>query len=231
MSKKKKRKGQCVYCGRLGPTTDDHIPSEALFAKDDRRNLIKVPSCIRCNNKAAKEDEYFKLVLTLNGEVFDHPDVQKVLPSVLRSLHNPHNRDIKIELLKTLRRTNPRTPGGLLLPAKPMFVARADRVERVIERVTKGLFFHEKGYRLPDDHMAIGFSPTRFIDADKDFSEHLRKSLIEPVSTQKPKTIGNDVFSYKFLWDGTDPNSSAWLFLFYKRVPFIGGTFPIVTDS
>lgn len=231
MHKKKNRKGQCVYCGQIVQLTEDHIPPQALFAKDDRKNLIKVPSCFRCNNKSAKEDEYFKLVLTMNGEVFDHPDVQKILPSVLRSLPNPHNRDLKIELLKTLGRAHPRTPGGLILPATPMFVARFDRLERVIERVTKGLFFHEKGYRLPEDHMAVAFSPIRFTHADKDFLEHLQKDLIEPVSTQKAKTIGNGVFSYKFAWDSTDPNASVWLFLFYNRVSFIGGTFPVAYNG
>lgn len=225
--KGQQKKGQCVYCGHNDFITKDHIPPKELFISPRPNNLITVPSCEKCRRVSTASDEYFKLALILREDVSDHPDVRELLPSVLRSLRYPHNVPLKVGLLKTFRLVNPRTPSGLLLSEKKhAYYPNINRLERVIERMTKGFFYHEKGYRLPDGYEAVGFSPDRFNLADDKSLKFWRTRLIGPVSAQRPKILGNDVFSYKFLCDSTDPNSSVWLFLFYKQVPFIGLTLP-----
>ena len=81
---KSKKKGTCVYCGYVGEMTSDHVPPQCLFGPP-RPKLITV-RCWKCHKATTKDDEYFRLMLTMRDDVFDHGDVQKVLPAVFRSL-------------------------------------------------------------------------------------------------------------------------------------------------
>lgn len=65
--------GACIYCGREGPLTLDHIPPRALFAEPRPADLITVPSCQPCNVGFSKDDEYLRLVLTLKHDSYPHP--------------------------------------------------------------------------------------------------------------------------------------------------------------
>jgi hypothetical protein len=119
MSRRKHRKtGECVYCGRVGAITDDHIPPRNLFAKPRPSNLIKVPSCREChgeNKQVSQDDEYFRLMLTLREDTADHPDVKKILPIVLKSLARPDKVGFAKSLLKNMKEVNVRTRSGLYL--------------------------------------------------------------------------------------------------------------------
>jgi 5-methylcytosine-specific restriction endonuclease McrA len=67
-----KGSGTCVYCGKVGPTTDDHIPPKCLFPPPIRHTLPKVPSCWTCNGGSSKDDEYFRLRIIARHDVGDH---------------------------------------------------------------------------------------------------------------------------------------------------------------
>ena len=74
--------GTCVYCGKIRTITDDHIPPSSIFAKPKPNNLITVPSCHYCNQGSSKDDEYFRLTLTIRKDVSQHPDVLMNYPVV-----------------------------------------------------------------------------------------------------------------------------------------------------
>src|SRR5262245_49333630 len=97
MKKRKKRRfeewiGECVYCGKFRPLTDDHIPPRNLYPDPPPDNLITVPSCRPCNGGTSKDDEYFRLCLTRREDLKGHPARDAVWPAVLRSLGRPEAR-------------------------------------------------------------------------------------------------------------------------------------------
>jgi hypothetical protein len=75
----------CVYYGSTEALTDDHIPPKTLFPKARPANLITVRSCRSCNEGASKDDEYFRLVISMRNDSGDHPAVKKTIPSIYRS--------------------------------------------------------------------------------------------------------------------------------------------------
>jgi hypothetical protein len=82
--------GICVYCGQSdNQITVDHIPPKNLFPDPKPSNLITVPCCLRCNQKAAKDDEYFRTVITMREDIAKHPEAMRVLPAVQRGLRRP----------------------------------------------------------------------------------------------------------------------------------------------
>lgn len=225
MGSKKKRNRECIYCGKVGPVTDDHIPPECLFAEDDRWNLIKVPSCVKCNREASKDDEYFRL-LTLREDVYDHPDVQAVLPVLMRSLRKPEAIRFRLNINRDLTRLQPRTSAGLVLPARGALKLNIARLFRTMERVTKGLFFDLRGWRLPDGYAVNVFAPFTMTNLTEDALKWFADNVLEPLGKKTGIMVGRGVFLYKVIFTDTDPNCSIWLYLFYGRIVFFALTGP-----
>ncbi len=230
MSTRKPRKtGKCVYCGRVRPITIDHVPPQNLFAKPRPNNLIKVPSCSEChseNKQVSQDDEYFRLMLTLREDTATHPDVIQIMPKVIRSLARSDKVGLSKSLLKSIKVVNVRTRKGLFIGRKQAFDVNLTRLENVVGRITKGLFYHEHGYRLPDEYEVFAYSESGMQDLTNDVKQELQVNILKPLITNAPKIIGNSVFTYRVAYSDTDKNASAWLFNFYERVTFLGMTLP-----
>jgi hypothetical protein len=193
---------------------DDHIPPRNLFPAPRPNNLITVPSCKQCNRSFMLDDEYFRLVIAdasspkMSPENFDH---------LLKAKHKLFSarkiRSAKGLLLNKLDRSS-----GLLAVDR-------DRVERVLERIVRGLFFCLRGMRLPDTY-AVGLWSDWFAQEVKDGSNF--KSTLEEVelslSFKPPNRIGKDVFEFRSLTFDHDPYVTAWHLLFYSHRSFIGIT-------
>ena len=235
MSRKKRSKvGQCVYCGKIRPITEDHVPPRNLFAKPRPSNLIKVPSCYEChseNKQASKDDEYLRLTLTMREDTAEHPDVEQILPTVLRSLARPDKVGFTQAFLRSFRDVNVVTQSGLYLGRKGAFDVNLTRLDSVARRIIKGVFYHEKGYRLPDDYDAVAYSESRLQDLTDNWKQKLQKNILEPLMLNAPKTIGQQVFSYRVAYSDSDPNTSVWLLGFYERVNFLCMTLPKATTA
>ncbi len=233
MSSKRKRNQECIYCGKVGPVTDDHIPPQCLFAGDGRTKLIKVPACLKCNSQASKDDEYFRLVLTLREDVKTHPDVKAILPVVMRSLRKPEAETFRTTFLRGLEKVHPITPGGLILPERGAYTIDWKRLATVIQRITRGLFYEFKGHRLPEGYEVLPFAPFTMEDLDQESVQFFNENFLEPIGRRTGIVVGRKVFLFKFIDTDTDPNSSMWLYLFYERIVFFAftGPFPILPQN
>jgi hypothetical protein len=210
-----------VYCGKVGPITDDHVPPESLFAKPRPSNLVKVPSCRLCNSGASMDDEYFKLNLTLRADVVNHPDIKQTLPTVLRSLTKPRKLGFAKSFALGLREIYLVNHAGAIVGKTGAYNVDLARLDKVIARITKGLFYHERGIRLPDNYDVRSFSDAGLQDATADLKSDLQKLIIEPLMTQSARVVGSNTFVYRVAFTDIDPIASAWLLRFYERVSFL----------
>jgi hypothetical protein len=140
MGKAKKRQvGVCVYCGQsVNQITADHIPPKNLFPNPKPSNLVTVPCCLRCNQQAAKDDEYFRTIMTMHGDVAKHPEAVRVLPTVQRGLRKQGG--FRKAFLTALRKAEICIPGGLYLGNTTVLSVDFERLERVASRIIQGLF-------------------------------------------------------------------------------------------
>ena len=136
-----KKQGVCVYCGFVGDITDDHIPPENLFSKPRPDNLIKVPSCERCNRGFSRDDEYFRLMLIMREDVGLHPEYERLWPTVYRSLKRPEAQGFKTALLENLALRDVQTPGGLYVGRLPTYHVDLKRLDRVAAPSPPDCFF------------------------------------------------------------------------------------------
>lgn len=215
----KAKKGTCVYCGSVGNITNDHIPPKALWAKPRPSDLKTIPSCHSCNKSFGQDDEYFRTTLAICRDVFDHEEIQKLLPSVHRSLERPEQKNFTRSIINSIRMMNEYTGSGLYIGRAPGYNVNLARLYRTIERIVIGLFFCESGRRLPSTHTTWSIS----LVTEKRIPIELAK-VVNILFEVQPKYIGGKVFSYSYLFTTDDPNSSAWLMCFYEKIYFFGTT-------
>lgn len=211
----------CVYCGDPADT-EDHVPPACLFPKPRPADLIRVPSCKLCNNRASKDDEYFRLVLCMRRENCEHPAVAKLFPVVLRSLEHPQKLGMQRAVAKQLTKLLERTPGGLVV-AVPAYHVDLVRVHRTLARITRGLFYHVFGRRLPADVEARGFSASGY--QYEDFDAQMKfQTLNAHMSVFPATTVGDGVFSFQYWVNPNDPDVTGWRLVFYGASLFMGAT-------
>lgn len=227
MSKNKPPKtGTCVYCGKAGNLTNDHIPPKNLFAKPRPNNLVVVPSCYSCNSNESADDEYLRLMLSLRDDTFEHSDVQQVLPVVYRSLTKPNKVGFSRALFQSIQERNILTSSGIYIGRRQTYDVDLARLDRVAQRIARGLFYHEQHRILPEQYEVFAFSAAGLSNITKDLKDQIITELVDPLLQQTPKTIGNNVFAYRCSFNPEDNNSSVWHFIFYDKVVFLCFTAP-----
>lgn len=225
MTNRRPRIGECTYCGARGTVTSDHVPPKGLFAKP-RPKLITVPSCDRCNRGASTDDEYFRVMLNFHDTAGDHPDARGVRATVFRALDRPDSGGLRHRIAKATRQVDVLSSSGIYIGRRLGFDVDLVRLDRVVARVLKGLYFKEKGQRLPEGFTAEVYSEDGLRGISPDSAEEMRRELIRPALATAPRVIGNNVLRYWVAFASDHPYVSGWLFQFYGRVNFVGVTVP-----
>lgn len=221
------RKNQeCAYCGAFGPVTMDHIPPKCLFSRPLPEDVITVPACARCHTGTSKDDEYLRLALQLREGVAEHPEAIKSRPTLMRSLGKPEAQGMVKSLLANIVVAEQRTPSGLFVGNVLAMKTQMDRVDRVVARIVRGLFYKTKGYVVPSGYDVVAGSKETVDNFPPDNKAALY-DVLNPILATAPVRIGNGVFSCRFGFDKTDPNITCWTLDFYEQAAFLGITFPV----
>jgi hypothetical protein len=217
---KNKRLKICVYCGSTAELTRDHIPPKALFPQPRPADLITVPSCRTCNGNASRDDEYLKVMGTLRDDLASDPNVQRLLPSVLRGLARPQALRLARSIVSTIREVEIKTTSGLYVGKGIGYDVDLSVLDRVMARTVKGLYFHHFGRPIPAEYDVAAFS----FDGLRSVEQPLRENITDTITaltSQQPHRVGDRIFLY---WYQTPPGHevvSAWLLLLYLRLPFL----------
>lgn len=214
------KKGTCTYCGLHREITDDHIPPKNLFPKPLPQNLITVPSCMICNEGTSKDDEYFRLILSLRDETFDHPSVQNNWPKIKRSLECKSHGGLRRILIDSTQFVNLRSNAGLYLGKAGVIEPDSKRMDKVLRRIAKGLFYSETGYRLPDNYDIVWHDITNVRDLKQEEKDTIIQ-MLNYLEATPMKNFGNNVFKYRYMYTNDDPNCFWGTFSFYLRIWFL----------
>lgn len=202
--------------------TDDHIPPKALFPKPRPSDLITVPICSSCNAGTSQDDEYFRNAVALHFKAAQHPTAQRVLPSVWNSLERPEARGLKTAFLGALHEVAVVSPMGLYVGKAAKYDVDFKRVERVAERIARGLFFYHRTHAIPREcRVAVMCLAGRRLRPDLQESLQAIAGGLRAAATHE---LGPGVFRYRFAFVETanqHPNSCAWLFSLYEAVEFV----------
>jgi hypothetical protein len=185
--------------------------------------LITVPSCRRCNGAASKDDEYFRAALAVERKAGDHSAAKAVVQSVLRSLANPKKQGFARAFLRATYEVDAFTPSGLYAGKTLAYTANLRRLDRVVVRIVKGLFYHEFGHRFPDSHCVAAWSESGLEDLQGEDRAQLQ-SMCAAAMNQPVKMTGADVLRYWFVATSEDPLTMIWVLQFYGEIRFVAMT-------
>jgi hypothetical protein len=208
-----KRIGQCVYCGAVGPVTDDHVPPRSFYPKSPPPNLITVPCCEKCNVKFGKEDDYVRLVLTTTEGATGNPardESKRILASFYKTLSSGYFPG----------------PAGIHI-RREHFVVDGERMDSFARRVVRALFYREKGHRLPGGYAINALHHRRMNDVirqsgdNADFWLFIIDKLNEPAAHK----AWGEVLGYSLVQSPNDLDATWWLLHFYGTPQYLCSTF------
>ena len=210
----------CVFCGRTRKTTSDHVPPKCLFAKGARpSNMITVRACGLCNMGSSGDDEYLRLVLAMNRESGAHPAARELWPAIIRSLGLPCKAGFRQRFFACVRDVQILSKGGLILGTAKGLEIDTPRLNRIMAKIIRGLFWHEFHQRIPDSYEVLAFwvNSLRQSVAAADLAQWIdgiRRLLTGSIE----KRIGRGVFVYRCQHDPNEPLRSVWGLTFFGRI-------------
>ena len=177
--------------------------------------MITVPCCEKCRKEQSKDDEYFRLAIVSSSNVSERESAKQVLESIHRSLRKPGKLGFARLINESLFETEVHTNAGIYLGKAGGIQIKKKRIDRVAERIIRGLFYHEFGHPLPQNYQVTNqFSQTGFLNVAK---------IMKEVRFPEPREIGR-VFWYTFAMTKEDPYSGVWLQVYYEGLQFLGFT-------
>ena len=222
--------GICTYCGQYGSLTKDHIPPKTIFPKPRPNNLITIPCCLICNGAAKKDDEYFGIMMALRDKSQNHPSANKVLPKIFDGLHHKNAWGFRKKIFHNFSVKNVVTTTGILLGRYPVFEEEAAPIIRVMERITKGLYYLETKKSYPQHHcINIRFGRS-LIEGSIEKQRNLAQAL-GIFKTVIPKVIGNGEFRYWLRFADDDNCTFGALVEIYNSRYFLCYSVPVNSEA
>lgn len=170
---------KCLFCNASDNLTSEHIPPKSLFPTPRPHNLITVPSCNTCNGSFQKDEEYFRVAIScLCGDSTKFQNL--LIHNVTKQLsHQP-------KLATTIQRDS------LLIKVKEEILygvsSKNPRINTVIQKIVKGLYFHERKTPLPRSQEILW----NFIDAA--YIKEMGTNMCRALKNLPIHDIGNGVF-------------------------------------
>lgn len=214
-------KKMCAYCNINRANTVDHVPPKNMFPSPRPNNMITVPACDGCNNKYAKDEEYF-IASMMFTDAGDSVAGNMLWKQRLERMYSK-NRGIRNKIARTLKRKSLHTPAGLYLGKHFVQTPEFDRWDRVVEKIVRGLYYFEYGSSL----LPSTGVKTIFISTD----ERHKTIVNNNINMLKLGKRGwPDVFIYKCNEVVGNPRDSMWGLLFYEKLIFWAVTGkPVIT--
>ena len=132
---------RCVYCGIASEVTRDHVPPKCFFPKPRPSDLVTVPSCKHCNISGSKDEEFFLVSLMFGDAGLKDTGIamwNSQLPRMLK-----RHRGVRLAITKMMSEINLTSPSGLYLGRRLAQKIDYPRLDRVVLKIIKGLYFLE----------------------------------------------------------------------------------------
>lgn len=214
-----KNQRQCAYCGNLSDDlTTEHPVPKCLWAGPRPNQTVTVPSCSACKIVFERDEEYFRNVVVVQGDL-SNPSVQAHLqpdgpmgrgwskrPHMLKHVLRGAGVKVRFDHSRTM------------YVADLGFDLDVPRYHGCIAKVVRGLFFHVRGNAL---------SPTSAITVETDSTKFGSAPYASCIQKMHPWTsFGDRVFACRYALDNNYSDASCWLLCFFETVQVFAMTLP-----
>ena len=206
---------ECVYCGRVGETTADHVVPRCLFQPPLPDDMITVPACRKCNEKKGTSDSFLRDFLVCDSSAAPNLIADGIRAGAYERARKSGRSELWKMLnskeLSKLTASNGDIDLGFIFD---MPISRGP-IKAAITHIVKGIHYRLNSRRIPDNQtFLVGVVPSREVLA----SQYAQLKSWGHVGSAK---IGdNKVFSCFGGLYTTDEEAfaaSIWGLLFYDR--------------
>lgn len=209
------KKTKCAYCGSNNPKTKDHIPPKGLYPKPLPKNLITVPCCKSCHKGTSEDDLYFRSVLLTASNLVSDEKAMKQLDHAVKSLAQPKRAKLANFIVNSIVEPEIVSEAGIILGKQLALKIDHDRIERVLVRIIRGLYYNELGKPLPEGCNVF---------AQIDQFGKIANTLASEGYFQPAKWAADGMFGYTYAKTIEKDDATVWLGVFYQQVAFLGFT-------
>ena len=208
ISGKKKKKGLCVYCREVKEITKDHVPPKGFFPQPRPLDMITVPSCVECNEGTQEDEDYFRATFMFSNAGIS-PVGKKLWDQKLDKMYKI-NHGLRRKIVQDFKMVNLVTPSGLYIRSQSASFPDSVRLDNVVCKIVKGLYYHEYNEIIPSSVDIISH-----LILTKEEGNEAYKYDLQFGSRNWP-----GVFEYRF--DRTSENCEGfiWLMRFYGYAVF-----------
>jgi hypothetical protein len=171
------------------------------------------------------DDEYFVPTIVRRKDVGDNPSAASAIDSIHGSFTKPQESGFTRALLDSITEIPVHSPAGLYLRNATSYDVDLRRLCNVIERITRGLYFHEFKIPLPDDQQCATYALDGFRSAGSEVNATIGRVLVHALSGRM-RTFGDKVFRYWVQRVDGPTSITLWAFLVYGYVEFMAITMP-----
>jgi hypothetical protein len=221
----KRDRSLCAYCPAPA-TTSDHVPPRGIFGDllntDHSVQLVTVPSCAGCNHPESKDDTYFRDAMFVAAAMTVSGFPGAVRDSVRRSLDcaGGEFRTPIQTFMREARQTWGVVGDSSVLQNVQAVPIRWDRITRTVERTARGLYWHHRGARVPDE-----FDVTIVGDKERQafrlFQIDVFRETAQASLGGTRRIVHGGVFMYSIAFASDDPRMAVLTLCFYRKVIFL----------
>ena len=214
----------CIFCHTRLATTRDHVPPKNLFPYPRPSNLITVPTCNSCNLGSSNDDEYFRLMIVMREDAHQHPEAKKAWQTAYRGLKRDSKKGLAAKLLGDIQQVTMYSDGETYIGQRSIFKIDYHRVEAILIKTVRGLFWSVADRPLPESHEVRVYVLEAFDDLF--WKDEKLTRWVQIGIAQEPHIIGDNIFSYRYKFSVDDEHTSIWVMEFYGYYPVIAFTVP-----
>lgn len=209
----------CVYCSKSEATTADHVPPKGFFPDPLPSDLVTVPSCRSCNNSFGKDEEYARNFFAAGWSGDETSVGYKVFTTKVMRSATRGTRKMLHMIRNSISLSDMHSPAGMYLGKRPTIEIDRSRVDRVVAKICRGLYYLETGRPLPPVAVAhVILSPDDKV---------LTHGVGQQFSQLPTRGTHPEVFRYKYMTVEGDSPGSVWVMQFYEAVTFLVATYGV----
>lgn len=199
----------CTYCGKKPGTTKDHVIPKSLFPKPRPNDLVTVKCCKDCNKKFKQDEDIF--VAWIN---FGPGGATKKGQSLWdQKLYRTYKKDYGVRkiIANSFKCINLIAPSGIYLGKRLAISIDSKRLNNVLKKIIRGLFWLEYKERLPQNIRIDIFGIPK---NDERITEVI-------YATEPATTCWEKIFEYRHRRLDTSTFESLWIMSFYRKNYFV----------
>lgn len=199
--------------------TRDHIPPKALLTSPLPNDLLTIPACSKCNGGASGDDEYFRNAICMSTYRSNNRHGIAGSERAVRSIKR--SNALRKEFVQSAHRVPVFSPGGIVERIGLAFSVDVKRINRVIKRIYRGIYYSQTRELLPESFDVSVDTHQSYAVVDAETKAFMKSTVLDPLNSSVGKVFAEGLFRYRFARPDSASAFSVCVMLFYNRLDFL----------